>query len=44
MQNRQQDEGRRGRPRNLLGWTLVRMYSREMVWHSFLLLTEVVVR
>ena len=44
MQTRQQGGGRRSKPRNLLGWTLVRMYSREMVWHSFLLLTMVGVR
>lgn len=32
------------KPRNVLGWTLVKMYRREMFWHAVLLLIEVAIR
>ena len=32
------------RPRNLLGWTLVKLYRKEMFLHSVLLIIEIGVR
>ena len=44
MQSRQEDGGKRSKPRNLLGRTLIKTYRREMVYHSFLLLAMVGIR
>lgn len=41
----QQEQVRKQKkPRNLLGWTLVKLYRREMFLHSVLLLIEIGVR